>query len=515
MKKIFSLLLILTILSPFFIVNSYSEDNNSYFIVTAYYSPLPGQKYYLTWDYESEKRLNGEWIAWASWKWVFSWMLAAPKNYKFWTKIYLEWLWIWDVQDRWWAIVNAGKRWYNYDRIDVWVWYWDEWLKRALYWWKRKVKWYITDSSLDTTIDYNKLPSPDWVTKWLKKISNVFDTWIWKWSDSIMVKKLQSLLNEIWLYNWNIDWIYNDEIIDIVYNFQIENEIVKWPFDYWAGYWWNKTRSLFLKLYLNWEFDNINQSEKSNNNEIVKKEDIKKDIKTETNTKYQDIFKQAIQNKNDTITLQEILKQLWLYEWELTWNYDDIIWVIYNYQLDKDIVKWEYSHWAWNFWPITRTSMKETYNKYLENKEQERLEQERIEKEKELEKLRKKELEEKYKKLEEKSLEKAEEKISLIGKPKFWEVSIWVRILQQTLNKLWHFTYKDTAIFWEITKESIFSYQVSKNLVKTKNDPWAWMIWPITLWSIKNDLKNIYLNDLIKESWLKEEELAQIKSDSL
>ena len=30
------------------------------FIVTAYYSPLPGQSFYLRGSYEAEKRLNGE-----------------------------------------------------------------------------------------------------------------------------------------------------------------------------------------------------------------------------------------------------------------------------------------------------------------------------------------------------------------------------------------------------------------------------------------------------------------------
>ena len=139
MKKILSILLIIGIVIPSLITNVYSDNNTGYFVVTAYYSPLPDQEFYLTGNYNSEKRLNWEGISWASGKWVFSWMLAAPKNYKFWTKIFLEWLWVWEVSDRWWAIVNAWNRWYKSDRIDVWVWYGDEWLRRALYWGKRKI----------------------------------------------------------------------------------------------------------------------------------------------------------------------------------------------------------------------------------------------------------------------------------------------------------------------------------------------------------------------------------------
>ena len=114
-----------------------------YFTVTAYYSPLPDQKYYLKWDYDAERRLNGMWIRWASGRGVFSGMIAAPKNYQFGTKVYLQWLWVWDIQDRGWAIVNAWERGYKHDRLDVWMWYGDEGLRRALAWGKRTIPWYI------------------------------------------------------------------------------------------------------------------------------------------------------------------------------------------------------------------------------------------------------------------------------------------------------------------------------------------------------------------------------------
>lgn len=141
MKKIPKILLLIVFI---FTINSnfvFAETSSDYFIVTAYYSPLPNQNYYLKGNYEDELKLNWMWIAWASWVWVYEWMLAAPKNYAFWTKIYLEWLWIWSVEDRGGAIVNSWVRWYEHDRIDVWMWYWEEWLRRALYWWKRKVAW--------------------------------------------------------------------------------------------------------------------------------------------------------------------------------------------------------------------------------------------------------------------------------------------------------------------------------------------------------------------------------------
>jgi len=42
---------------------SYAMDEESYFIVTAYYSPLPNQQYYITGNYEDEVILNGQGIA--------------------------------------------------------------------------------------------------------------------------------------------------------------------------------------------------------------------------------------------------------------------------------------------------------------------------------------------------------------------------------------------------------------------------------------------------------------------
>lgn len=566
MKKIISILLIILILLPFFNIKTYSLDETWYFIITAYYSPLPNQEAYLTGDYNSEKKLNWEWVKWASWKAVFSWMLAAPKTYTFWTKINLEWLWVGEVSDRWWAIVSAWNRGYENDRIDVWMWYWDEWLRRALYWWKRKVKWNVVDSNQKVTLDYNKILAPKWATKWLIKIPSVFNTWLWKWWDIDLIKKLQRLFTEVWLYRWEINGIYNNEVIDIVYNFQLENWIVSYPDSYWAWYWWKNTRELFLKDYLNWDFNKkeeikvnsktqkieikeqiikeeplkieetkniIKEQEKVNldNNNVkennIEQEKVDNNISNDVisnNDKNLEIFDKTISWNEDIKKIQSILKELSLYNWNLTWNYKDIQSTIYDYQISKDIVSWKKSIWAWVLWPKTRASLKQTYIEYLWKLEEKRLEQIRIEEEKKkieeekrleeiriqeekkIEEQRKKELEEKYKYLEEISMKKAEEKVKNIWNPKFWEVSSSVRNLQNVLKELGYFNYKDTAIYWNITKQSILAYQIDKKLVSKDTDIWAWMIWPVTLNSIKNDLKEKILKEQLvnneKNSWI-------------
>jgi hypothetical protein len=57
MKKILSILLILVITLINLPIKALASDEG-YFVVTAYYSPLPDQKYYLKGNYKDEIRLN-------------------------------------------------------------------------------------------------------------------------------------------------------------------------------------------------------------------------------------------------------------------------------------------------------------------------------------------------------------------------------------------------------------------------------------------------------------------------
>jgi hypothetical protein len=57
MKKIFSLLIIISLLIINYPLKAIAS-NEGYFVVTAYYSPLSDQKYYLKGNYKDEIRLN-------------------------------------------------------------------------------------------------------------------------------------------------------------------------------------------------------------------------------------------------------------------------------------------------------------------------------------------------------------------------------------------------------------------------------------------------------------------------
>ena len=220
----------------FFKIKNDNIKNENCFIVSAYYSPLPNQKKYLTKSYKWDIKLNWNWTHWASWAKVYPWFIAAPSNYPFWTKIKLEWLWIWTVEDRGWAIVRKWVRWYKCDRLDIWMWYGDEWLNRALKWWKKKVIWKIVNKNSKNTITF-PTEYREYLAIKIKPESKKSD-----------LEKMQKLFSQASLYSWKIDWKYSsfkDEIID----FQVKNHIIKNKNDYAAGYIWAKTIKKLEEIY--------------------------------------------------------------------------------------------------------------------------------------------------------------------------------------------------------------------------------------------------------------------------
>lgn len=324
-----------TMLSPVVWSAQYEKQ---YFTVTAYYSPKPDQKYYLKWNYDAERRLNGMGIKGASWKNVYPWMCAAPKNYKFWTKIYLEWLWICSVDDRGWAIVNAGNRWYKYDRLDLWVWEWDEWLRRALYWGKRRVAWYIVPSNTDTTINIYDIAAPSWATNSLEVREDLFAENVWLYSAKNTIILLQKRLTEMWLYDGPLNGNYNN-IVWIIFDYQINNKIIKSQYALWAWYTGPKTRKYLKKDYFEFKERQIFEEKR------------KKYLKDKFNEFTENAYDEAASRMAEIWTpkfgdislwvreLQKLLKEFWYFDHKDTaifWNITKT--ALLEYQLERKII---------------------------------------------------------------------------------------------------------------------------------------------------------------------------------
>lgn len=209
-----------------------------YFVVTAYYSPLPGQSRYTTGSYAGDKRLNGNGTHTASGKRVFAGLLAAPRNYNFGTKIYLDGIGVGSVEDRGGAIVNAWERGFSEDRIDIWMWHGDEWLRRALKWGKRRVRGEVIDTNESVSVAFDSSP--------VEKYRDLkIDA---EKPDNTQVKRLQELFKELNLYTWEISWNFED-IRPILLDFQVKHNVISGRNSYVAWYVWPKTLQALRREY--------------------------------------------------------------------------------------------------------------------------------------------------------------------------------------------------------------------------------------------------------------------------
>jgi len=392
-KKIFSVVILIFVLFWLIQNNTFANKvNKKYFRITAYYSPLPNQSHYIKWTYEKEIRMNGRGIRWASWKKVFSGMLAAPKNYSFWTKIKLKWLWVAEVADRWGAIVKAWKRNFKYDRIDIWVGYWEKGLQRAMYWGNRIVEWEIVSKYSKNTLNISTIPAPRWTiyhaTKnpdliqkksiikrkiylyWKKTIKNKAnlvlkqktyskDLFDWPIKNSNWVQILQKKLTKIWLYSWKINWDYSS-VRKIILNFQLKNKVISKNTDIWAWNFWPKTRIALKKEYILFIKEIKNKKKLSKENKAIQ-DDIIKKVKYISKVKFWDISPNVRE-------FQKMLNQLWYFKYKDT----AIFWkktrnALVNYQIYKKLIKNKSIYWAGIIWPKTRKSLiKDLTKKSLE-----------------------------------------------------------------------------------------------------------------------------------------------------
>jgi peptidoglycan hydrolase-like protein with peptidoglycan-binding domain/3D (Asp-Asp-Asp) domain-containing protein len=138
----------------------HTEPYEQEFIITAYYSPMPGQCCYIKGGIVADKILNGQGIAGADQTPVYPGMIAAPSSYAFGTKVSLPGLGTFEVHDRGGAINELGN---GKHRLDIWAGYGEEGLARALAFGLQRVKGtvYPTVSSQPKTyFDLAVLPAP-------------------------------------------------------------------------------------------------------------------------------------------------------------------------------------------------------------------------------------------------------------------------------------------------------------------------------------------------------------------
>lgn len=368
----------------------FASDN--YFVVTAYYSPLPNQKYYFKGSYEADMRLNGRWIAGASGKPVFPWMFAAPKGYLFGTKIYIEWIGVGEVADRWWAIVSTDmreSRGYSYDRIDIWMGHWEEWLARALAFWKKTLKWYVlADSNTEVSINLNSIPAPLWVLAQYE-VKNTSTPQIQitqntptQTTPTIQaqplisrlqvnpvnpktedVKKLQSLFTEMGMYSGKIDGKY-ESVKQVFVSYQSYRWIISGKESKEAGYFGDKTT-----VQLNKDYALVLAKKQEQEKIKTQLAQIKKSVDTRVQTHINNIGNPKAWDVWEHVrNLQKTLKTLGYFKVADTAIFGDTTKnSLVKYQIDKGIITSEKDTGAWVFWPKTKEVLKWELAVILEN----------------------------------------------------------------------------------------------------------------------------------------------------
>lgn len=255
------------------------------FITTAYYSPLPNQEKYYRGSYEADITLNGKGIQASDGTPVFVGMIAAPKGYSFGTKISLDGLGVVSVHDRGGAI-NEGQ---GYDRIDIWMGYGDEGLKRTLEWGRREITGTIVSHDTPVSLDLVN------IVKNAPKITQV------------ALKKLQAIG-----YNTT-----GKTFKEIILQFQLDHNIISSPHEAGAGNYGPKTTAKLNELYNN-RNNIINNSNKAVEEIVVYTDSVTKMTEAEARTLAQNMKLPSLGHNAIGVTnLQKFLQNQGLYNDEI------------------------------------------------------------------------------------------------------------------------------------------------------------------------------------------------------
>lgn len=325
-------------------------QNEQSFIVTAYYSPLPGQSSYFNGSYAREIRVNGKGTHGASGKAVFEWMLAAPSNYPFGTKIYFEGLGIAEVQDRGGAIRQAG--WWGkciHDCIDIWMGHGEEWLQRARAWGVRTITGKIVPSGSENTIQFGE-----------SQIGNIVNLKVNPESGPQEVTRLQEIFTKAELYSGPIDGIYSS-IRESLIDFQISSGIIPSRDHIEAGYFGNKTTRALASIYKIpsplveeekesfWAFEWPSHSDEQ---QII--------------LDYGTLEISPESDATDIRELQQLMQKLWEYNWKIDGKYSSIETPLIELQKKIGVIWDRDDWWAGYFGNKTKASLFEYYSPTVE-----------------------------------------------------------------------------------------------------------------------------------------------------
>jgi peptidoglycan hydrolase-like protein with peptidoglycan-binding domain/3D (Asp-Asp-Asp) domain-containing protein len=305
------------------------------FVVTAYYSPLPGQSYYLRGSYEADIRLNGRGTHGASGQPVYPGMIAAPKNYAFGTKIHVPGLGVGTVHDRGGAIIAREE----FDRIDIWMGSGEEGLRRALAWGKRVViGTVLSDPSTANTLSFDHILPGSTVS--LPSSSIVKDSpTVAKSQSGQNVRYLQESLQALGYFDHEVTGFFGPVTRQAVLDFQLDNGVIQSSSAAGAGVFGPKTKA-----------------------ELASQLEIRR-FELEIYTKLFPVGMNTGSADNNVKRLQLILKDLGYFDHEVTGFFGPVTrQAVLDFQLDNGLIQSAATAGAGYFGPQTQAKLTEILN---------------------------------------------------------------------------------------------------------------------------------------------------------
>lgn len=194
------------------------------YVISAYYSPVPGQSRYATGTYEGDIRLNGGGVMTASGTPVSAAQgafVAGPPCMPFGTQLDIEGLGTHQVLDRGGAIKG--------NRLDIWMGYGDVGLKNALTWGKRTV-FVSVNGQTGTPSNFSFDIGKDSLKTY--QVTSAQDPYVFPrdlaFGDTGEdVARLQQILKDLAFYKYDVSGAYDNNTKLAVESFNIANGVIK------------------------------------------------------------------------------------------------------------------------------------------------------------------------------------------------------------------------------------------------------------------------------------------------
>lgn len=197
------------------------------FVISSYYTPLPGQTKYFTGSFEGDVRLNGEGVTAADGTKVYPGMAAAPKRFPFGTKMQIPGVGMVAIHDRGGAIKN--------NRLDIWMGRGEEGLRRALGWGMRSVDVtvYGIRDDLTEAVSFDGVPLMD--LRELIVPTRHFKNNLAEGDEGQAVLELQRVLKKLGYFTAEETGYFGQETRVAVENFQSAEKVITGHEDPGAG----------------------------------------------------------------------------------------------------------------------------------------------------------------------------------------------------------------------------------------------------------------------------------------